>query len=100
LLLIFFVSQYGKVVSYLYCKAQAVVKTVACDCEKNLAAGTKDSTHSAQLLLKDKSEDPYIKTDLIKVNCFSEHGNSCFVNTVSLLPQGFESSLLHPPAGA
>lgn len=98
LIVVFFLAQYGKVVSYMYCKWKAEVKAVTCDCEKKLGEDTKAADHSAQLLLKDKSEDPCITADLLYAGRPSEQINSCFVNTVSTLSQGFESSLLHPPA--
>jgi hypothetical protein len=82
----------------MYCKWKAEIKTVTCDCEKKLATDTKASDHTAQLLLKDKSEDPCIKTDLLHGDRYSTEINSCFVNTVSSLSQGFESPVLRPPA--
>src|SRR5258705_11283207 len=78
LIVVFLLAQYGKVVSYMYCKWKAEVKTVTCDCEKKLANDTKASDH-AQLLLKDKSEDPCIKTDLLHGDTYSTEINSCFV---------------------
>jgi hypothetical protein len=98
LILVFTFAQYGIILSYVYCKWKSEIKATTCDCEKKLVTDTKNSDHSAQLILKDKSQDPYIKTDLIHINKFSNQMNSCFVNNISLLAQGFESSVLRPPA--
>jgi hypothetical protein len=96
-ILVFFLAQFGNILSYAYCKWRAEAKAVTCDCEKKLVSETKTSDHATQQLLKEKPADPYVKTTLNTFDRFSEQINSCFVNTVSPLAQGFESSVLHPP---
>jgi hypothetical protein len=97
LIVVFLLAQYGNVLSYAYCKWKAETMAASCNCEKKFIEETKDSAHPAQVTLKDRLEDPYIKTDALIIGTPSEQINSCFVKRASLLPEGFESSLLHPP---
>jgi hypothetical protein len=98
LIVVFFLAQYGNVLSYAYCKWQAETMSASCDCEKKFTEGTKDSDHPAPVALKDKSEDPYIKADVVIISKFSKQINSCFVNKISFLSKGFKSSPLRPPS--
>jgi len=98
LIVVFFIAQYGNVLSYAYCKWQAETMSASCDCEKKFTEGTKDSDHPAPVALKDKSEDPYIKADVVIISKFSKQVNSCFVNKISFLSKGFKSSPLRPPS--
>jgi len=97
LILVFLIAQYGNILSYVYCKWRAEAMSASCDCEKKYAQETKDPDHPVQVVLKDKSADPYEKTGVVIFGEFSKPINCCFVNRASLLAKGFQSPLLHPP---
>jgi len=98
LIVVFFLAQYGNVLSYAYCKWKSETISASCDCEKKFTEGTKDSDHPVRVALKDESEDPYIRADVVIISKFSKQINSCFVNKISFLSKGFKSSPLRPPS--
>jgi len=95
---VFLLAQYGNVLSYVYCKWKAETTSASCDCEKKYSEDTKNSDYPEQISLKEKPEDPFIKSDLLLAGGFSKQISSCSVNRSFLLAKGFKSSPLHPPA--
>ena len=98
LLFIFLLAQYGKVISYVYCKWE-VRSEVHCDCEKILADEKhQGSDHMAALNFNSKWEEPALiqlveDTFLynIRENIYTEH------YSYSLL-KGFPGLPFHPPS--
>jgi hypothetical protein len=95
---VFLLAQYGNVLSYVYCKWKSETVAASCDCEKRFSADTKSSDHPVQITLKDKLEDPYIKTDILSLGKYSCQISSRFSNNVFSLAEGFKSSPLRPPS--
>jgi len=95
---VFFLAHYGNLLSYVYCKWKAETVAASCDCQKKFTADTKNSDHPVQITLKDKLEDPYIKTDMLSLSKFATQLSSQFGNNVFLLAEGFEPSRFRPPS--
>ena len=95
---VFLLAQYGHLLSYVYCKWKAETEAASCDCQKKFTADTRNSDHPVQITLKDKLEDPYIKTDMLSFSKFATQLSSQFGNNVSLLAEGFKPSLFRPPS--
>jgi hypothetical protein len=99
LIIVFVLAQYGKFISYAYCKWQAEIKTAACDCENILTEKNNPDDHTAQLPLNIKTDEPCVKPNFIAIQFIPGQLNSCFVDNDPPLLKGFESSLLRPPSG-
>jgi hypothetical protein len=95
-LLIFFLAQYGKLVSYSYCRIKADSQSVSCDCEKILS---DQNTHAkAQVILKEKPEEVYVKTNFFSYSHTILNLTQPYSVIQNSLSEGYHPALFHPPA--
>jgi len=104
LLSLFFLAQFGKVISFCYCSIESyrVTGTTDCDCEKNLAGSIKHETnkdHSStgfQSLHYD--ELFHHRTFIDNVVYTPESGNISFNNADEPLYTAYLFAMLKPPS--
>jgi hypothetical protein len=95
-LIIFFLAQYGKLVSYSYCKIKADIRAVSCDCEKLLS---DQNTHAkAQLILKEKPEEVYLTTNFFSYSYATLNVAQPHCRIQNALSEGYHPTLFHPPS--
>jgi hypothetical protein len=95
-LFIFFLAQYGKLVSYSYCRIKADIQSVSCDCEKILS---DQNTHAkAQLILKEKPEEVYLTSNIFSYSYITFNIANPYCSIQHSLSEGFHPSLFHPPS--
>ena len=96
-LFIFFLAQYGKVVSYAYCEWEnrAVVQ---CDCEKVFAVDDQQKDHQlSKINAVTKLEDPVIFSASSSA-AITLPGDTLHPNISENLLTGFPDSSFHPPS--
>jgi hypothetical protein len=97
-LFILFFSQYGKLASYSYCKIKATVKAVNCDCEKKWLTDQNSSPNTAQVILKQNTDEVYLKTNSFNLYNPTSYLTEELNNTSDPVVEGFHPSLFHPPS--
>ena len=104
LLTLFFLAQFGKVISFCYCSVESYRQTgtIDCDCEKNLAGTVKheaNKDHSAAAL-QTVHFDELFKQRFFTGNIVhpSAIANSIFNNMDESLYNAYLFTMLRPPS--
>ena len=100
---VFTVLQYGKALSYLYCKLQVEIttkSTLSCDCEKVISDHNEPTSvpvpHSHTF--KDKLNQNFISETESIASVGQKINTSYFIDRSMTLRNGFENPPYHPPA--
>jgi len=104
LLSLFFLAQFGKVISFCYCSIEnyRLTGTTNCDCEKNIA-GTikhetnKDHTSAGFQNLHYDELFPH-RSFTVNIDYHPETGNTSFNNADEPLYNAYLFSMLRPPS--
>ena len=100
---VFTVLQYGKALSYLYCKLQVEViseSTLSCDCEKIISDHNEPASVPAphSHTIKDKLNQPFVSEIESITFTVQKINTSYFIDHSMTLRNGFENAPYHPPA--
>jgi hypothetical protein len=100
---VFALLQYGKALSYLYCKLQVEIttkSTLSCDCEKIISDHNEPASVPAphSHAVKDKLNQPFISETESIAFLVQKINTSYFINHSITLRSGFENPPYHPPA--
>ena len=100
---VFTVLQYGKALSYLYCKLQVEIttqSTLSCDCEKIISDHNEPASVPAHHshTIKDKLNEPFVSEIENTATVFQKINTSYFIDHSMTLRNGFENPPYHPPA--
>src|SRR5438477_4752941 len=101
--LIFFFSQFGKVVNFFLCTAATYQQTSSfhCDCEKQLVTGTDAETNEgahSNAVQPPQAEDLYHLDNSAAFNCMSFTPVLIYLNGhTEALYNGYYNTIFHPP---